>query len=367
MATRKRCREPRPKAVPMAQFLRFRWAKSISEIETANNKEIGKGLLREARHIKKMKKQGRLNIENGFESFISACKRRIPKREWPVVYSHSELGRRFAYCIAKTREGKTKEKDHALLEVVKRIGIFHDIGKTFIAKYLLNKERGTWFGIGKGAQMSDEERAIMRFSHLGAGLRFLELYGEFIKEECFHHMAFLIAGHHMAFDGEGSASAPAYWPKALEAYLQIGESLTGSSAPIAARIMRAADVYSAIAENRFYLRPEQRITESEGDFESDDAALGALIAVAGIDVDPEMVKYLLIGKYNLSEEDAEGSILNLACRRPEWLKRRDGDLTFAKMFVYPSPNFRQILETRNRSWDSPMTTRVLSLIGSEAG
>ena len=347
--------------IPVVQYFLFRRAKSAAEVEALNAKVTEKGLKEEARMAGRLLKEGILTRGNGLDAFVSACERRMGSPEWHRVREHSERVRRFSYCITETlqkdrrREGKRVERTE--LEVVGKLAGFHDIGKTLIAPYLINREDGTWFDIGRGMRIDfGKELAVLRLSHVEAGMRFLGLYRQFMSEAEYGYAKQVIGWHHIAFDGIGTASAPSY-PERIGGTV-MKDYIEECGIPEVARIIRAADVYSAIMENRFYLSESEKVVPNVTGIRAADAALGMLIAVAGTDVDPGMVEHLIVGKYGVQPEMARDVVSNLACRKADWLKEKGGDIRFSLEWVIPKDSFRDVIfnQGRRSEWDEPLSS-----------
>lgn len=344
-----RATKKRPR-IPLLQYIRFTRSKSKQETRLLNEHIIGRELEKETRIAEKLQKRGELRPGNGLEMFLETCRRRLGDPRWRRVLEHSENVRRFAYCIAMVREiQKNRPIDGVLLDVVAKVAGYHDIGKTMIAPYLMNREDGTWGGIGKGKRIDfRKELEVLRLSHLDAGMRLLQLYMDFMSKKEYVNSKWIIGGHHLAYDGEGTASAPSY-PDKIDG-IDVTGFVRGRGLPEVARIMRTADVYSAIMENRFYLAESERVVTKVTGIKADDAALGLLIAVAGTDVDPEMVKCLMIGKYKARSWIAESAVTGLACRQSERLKERGGDIRFSLERVIPMGIFWEVIgQPANRS------------------
>lgn len=342
--------EKRP-GIPPVQYFRFRRAKDRAEVEALNECITAKELRKEARIAEK-------SVERGLDAFISSCRRRLQHPEWRRVHEHSERVRRFAYCIAESIQERGaeagREADRDSLSIMGKIAGYHDIGKTLIAQYLVNREDGTWGGIGKGERIDfDKELPVLRQAHVGAGLRFLRLYKRLMSTFEYEYAKWIIGGHHLAYDGVGSASAPSY--PALD------RGIKQDSVPEAARIIRAADVYSAIMENRFYLSESEKVAARARGINAADAALGMLITVAGTDVDPLMVEHLIAGKYGVDPSVAKQVVRNLACRRSDWLRDKGADIKFSLDWVLPKECFMDVISHpgRRSEWDEPMGSMTM--------
>ena len=110
-------------------------------------------------------------------------------------------------------------KSQVNLEDIQQAAMLHDIGKIFIPQEILNKS---------GA-LTSEERKIVEF-HSELGYELLKSMGN-VKPE----VLALVKYHHQTANGEG-------YPKGDENY--------GSE--LAVQILRSADIYSALTEDRSY-------------------------------------------------------------------------------------------------------------------
>ncbi|HZX26182.1 MAG TPA: HD domain-containing phosphohydrolase [Telluria sp.] len=127
------------------------------------------------------------------------------------------------------------------------MSILHDVGKLYIPDEILKKP----------GKLDAEEWAVMR-RHPEHGLRIL-------GDNPFYAMARDIAvGHHESVDGSG-------YPHGLQ----------GEAIPLAARIVRVADMFDALTSRRPYKEPW-----------SVEAALDLLRGQAGTQVDPQVVAAL---------------------------------------------------------------------------
>jgi len=340
--------------IPLRQYLEFRKAKDAGDVDLLNYRCMEKELDRERHIARSHEKHGDLFSGNGLDMFLAACKRRLSEARWHRVLDHSENVRRYAYCIALTHERQKglegKVMDDMMVDVVAAVAGYHDIGKTIIAEYLINREDGTMFGMGKGERIDfKKELTVLQNAHVEAGVRMLEIYRNFMSEEVFQMAKWIIGGHHLAFDGDGTASARSY-PKEIDG-VDMKKRIIENGLPPVARIIRAADVYSAIMENRFYLAESERVVTKVVNMEPDDTALGLLITVAGADVDPFMVKCLLIGKYKVAPHIAAAVVDDLSCKEKSCLKQRGGDIKFSLENVIPEPSFLEIVTgRRNTDW-----------------
>ncbi len=360
MATRKRVLKrrvndvkDRKPLIPLGQYLLFSGEKSRADIAAINQEIVEERLKKERRIARNLMRSGALRRGNGLAMFSEACKRRVRMPQWYRVDDHSERVRRYACCIANAMGA-----DPDLFRIVMKVSGFHDIGKTLIAEYLINKEDGTENGHGKDVALTYDELMVLRPSHIEAGVRFVKLYASHMSELERSLTAWIVGGHHIAFNGKGSASGRGYYPQTI---MQegTGAHMKGKNIPLEARVVRCADVYSAIMESRFYLDKSRRFVERVSGMDKDDAALGPLISVAGTDVDPEMVEYLIMGRYDVDQNDAKAIVMALACRERKVLEEKGGDLDFSINHVLPDDSFLGLLSVKTGKWDRPMDTQVL--------
>lgn len=339
--------------IPLGQYLLFSGEKSRADIAEINQEIVEEELKEEKRIARRLWNSGDLRPGNGLFAFTQACKRRIKMPQWYRVDDHSERVRRYACCIA---DAMGAEPD--MFRIIMNVSGFHDIGKTLIAQYLINKEDGTENGHGKDVPLTFDELMVLRPSHIEAGVRFVRLYANYMSELERNLTAWIIGGHHMAYNGKGSASGRGYFPQTI---IQggLGAHMKGRNIPLAARIVRCADVYSAIMENRFYLDKSRRFLEGVKGMDKDDAALGPLISVAGTDVDPELVKCLIMGRYDVDQPDAEAIVMALACREMRVLEEKGGDIDFSLDHVLSDDSFLGLLPAKTGKWDRPMDSQVL--------
>jgi response regulator RpfG family c-di-GMP phosphodiesterase len=357
MATTRDIRAKAPERltrVPLLEFRRFKRAETKEEVQALNNSIMEREIGKEMRIAEQLEAKGTLEDGNGLSMFLSACRRRLRDRKWVRVLEHSDNVRKYAFCIARSwemlKEDKGIKRDLSFLNVVAKVAGYHDIGKTLIAPYLVNKEDGTWFGRGRGERIDFEtELPVLKPAHVEAGARLLKIYQDFMTMTSYEAVRWMIEGHHIAFDGKGTASGRSY-PEVMDD-VPVEYIARKGAIPEAARIIRAADVYSAITENRFYLAESERVVTRVTGMRADDAALGLLITVAGTDVDPEMVKCLMMGKYHVNEDIAQASVEDLCCSDHENLMIRGGDIRFALEKVLGREAFQDIIKNRDPSWD----------------
>ena len=106
----------------------------------------------------------------------------------------------------------------AMLTMIRRAALLHDIGKLSVSNAILEKP----------GKLNDAEWKVMRLHPAYTRLILREISG-------FDHLAFVAAAHHERLDGKG-------YP----------EGLTAEQMPLAARIIAVADVYQALSEKRPY-------------------------------------------------------------------------------------------------------------------
>lgn len=347
--------QERKPLIPLGQYLKFKDAKGKADVAALNQVIVEEELYIEREIVGKLMKSGDLRKGNGFKMFTQACKRRLGMPQWYREDDHSERVRRYSCCIADSMDA-----DPELFRIIMSVSGYHDIGKTLIAQYLMNKEDGAENGDGKGVDITYDELMVLRLSHVEAGVRFVKLYASCMTECERNLTVWIVGGHHMAQNGKGSAIGRGYYPQIIM-QKGMGAHMKGNNIPLVARIVRCADIYSAIMENRFYLDKSKSIVERVEGMAKDDAALGPLISVAGTDVDPEMVKYLIMGRYDVDQRDAEAIVMALACREMGVLEERGGDIDFSLDHVLSDDSFLDLIPVKTGQWDNPMDTQVLSM------
>jgi HD domain len=124
--------------------------------------------------------------------------------------------------------------------------LLHDVGKIGVPKEIVNK----------AAALSDEEWEVMR-RHTIMGQRMLDRVGGALKD-----VGEVVRASHERWDGSG-------YP----------DGLSGEAIPIAARIVCAADAFSAMTTDRPYRQARDR-----------DFAIGELRAQAGRQFDPDVAE-----------------------------------------------------------------------------
>jgi hypothetical protein len=246
---------------------------------------------------------------------------------------------------------------------------YHDIGKTLISPYLINREEGTLFGIGRGTRIDfEKELSVLRLSHVIAGMRLLRLYKEYIDPEEYLLMRMVIGCHHVAYDGIGTASAPSYPDRiGME---EVGNFIINKNGtvktnqfPDIVKIIRTADVYCAALENRFYLSESERLValaKTEG-ISPEDAAAGLTITVAGTDVDPKMAACLLTAMYDVNFEKAEQIVRKLSCRDAKLLRKRGKDVEWTLAEVIRRRRFLHLIEKKRSGWKKRVDTGLFLL------
>lgn len=131
----------------------------------------------------------------------------------PYTKGHSERVWRIALEIAKQMEFPSRE-----INILKEMGILHDIGKLVIDTHILHKK----------GPLTEEEWEVIK-SHPLIGVRLLE------PVEAFHPGLPIVRFHHERYDGRG-------YPNGL-----IGETI-----PRLARIISVADAFDAMISPRPY-------------------------------------------------------------------------------------------------------------------
>lgn len=143
------------------------------------------------------------------------------------------------------------------------IAMLHDIGKIGVPDSILNKP----------GKLTDEERRIIQ-QHPAIGAEILKNYTA-LKD-----VAYGAKYHHERYDGTGYC-----------------EGLSGKDIPLVARIIGVADTYDAMSSKRCYRDPL-----------SSEYIVGELKRVAGTQLDPEIVPYMIemiedgTAPINLSED-----------------------------------------------------------------
>lgn len=143
------------------------------------------------------------------------------------------------------------------------IAMLHDIGKIGVPDSILNKP----------GKLTDEERRIIQ-QHPAIGAEILKNYTA-LKD-----VAYGAKYHHERYDGTGYC-----------------EGLSGKDIPLVARIIGVADTYDAMSSKRCYRDPL-----------SSEYIVGELKRVAGTQLDPEIVSYMIemiedgTAPINLSED-----------------------------------------------------------------
>lgn len=161
----------------------------------------------------------------------------------PYSYKHSMEVARFAAQIA-TRMGLRLGE----VEMVKLAGQLHDIGKMGTPDEILHKP----------GSLTGEEWALMR-KHPSDGAKVLKYFSQF------HPGVDLVLSHQEHYDGSG-------YPNGL----------AGQQIPIGARIIHVVDAYQAMTSDRVYRKAM-----------APSVALERLVAAAGTQFDPEIVKALI--------------------------------------------------------------------------
>jgi hypothetical protein len=364
--------------IPVAVFEKYEGA-SPEEKRKFNKEEIKRELRKEARIVRDLARRGILNRGNGVEIFGRTCERRLLLPHCGEVRFHSRQVRDFAKRIALRRVEVKKEGDKkgepvstATLRVIANTAGNHDIGKTLISEYLLNRENGT--EDGRGARRIDflTELPILRESHVEAGMSLLELYRPYIDKTEYRLMRLIIGGHHIAYDGIGTAMAPSYpervGPLVVSDEIESENGIvTKNKLAVAQKIIRTADVFSAILENRKYLNESERLIEQidiKG-VTNEDKVLGLLITVAGIDADPKMVSILMMCMYEVSFKKAYGVVERFRHEDPKKLSIKGEDIGWACKRVLKRRRFLNLGRMRNIKWREKIDTGEFLSVGQD--
>lgn len=369
MTTRRAAgKKKKQKRIPLIQFIRFRLARSKGRVEELNSRYMHKELRKEERILRRLVRKKKITKENGAEYFKEMCERRMEGAHWSRTREHSVLVRDVGFKMAleneQVRRSLGKRAEQVVINVIANMAGYHDVGKTLTAPYLINREDGTWFGWGRGKRIDfEKELSVLRVSHIEAGMKLLELYRGFIDEKEYGLMRLLMGAHHVAYDGQGSASAPSYPDRIGRKYVSEmirvkNGKVVLNQFPDVVKIIRTADVFCAALENRFYLSQSERLVNmaKQGGLGAEDAALGLTIAVAGTDVDPNMVACLMMAMYKIDYEDAKKVVRKLSCREPRWLCRKGADIRWTLQEVVKRQRFLQSIGEKKESWRKKVDT-----------
>lgn len=358
----------RNRKIPLFQFLRFRQAKTRDAVHQKNQGFMRRELDKEKKVMERLVRTGEITKENGADCFKETCERRLDGPHWHRIRQHSVLVRDVGFKIAmeneKIRRSVGKRAEQAVVNVIANVAGYHDVGKTLTAPYLINREDGSLFGLGRGQRIDFEtELPVLRVSHVEAGMKLLALYKDFIDPQEYILMKLLVGAHHVAYNGQGSASAPSY-PDTIgnadvAGLIRIKDGrVMHNQFPDVVRIIRTADVFCAALENRFYLSQSERLINMarRGGVEAEDAALGLVISVAGVDVDPNMVACLMMAMYKIDFEDAKRIVRKLSCHEQGWLDRRGADIKWTLQEVLKRQRFLKAIGEKNESWRKKVNT-----------
>jgi HD-GYP domain len=165
-------------------------------------------------------------------------------------------GHSVAVCKTSHRLARELDVDAGELPTVTLGALMHDIGKVFVDGRVL----------GKAAPLTAAEMESIRLH---------PLLGEALLAPTLHHEIVLgiVRWHHERWDGGG-------YPDGLE----------GASTPLGARIVAAADAFTAMRESRAY-RPGRSLEES----------IDELHRLSGLQFDPACVEALvgLVGRKDM--------------------------------------------------------------------
>jgi len=129
------------------------------------------------------------------------------------IYEHSQKVSYLSYVL-----GKNLGLDDYQLEQLKLASLYHDIGKTKIPGYIINKP----------GPLNEAEWKIMR-SHAMLGYQIL------LKDNDLKEIAYYVKHHHERYDGQG-------YP----------DGLKKEEIPIISRIIAVVDAFDAMTSNRPY-------------------------------------------------------------------------------------------------------------------
>jgi len=368
-----RRKRPTSQQIPVLQYARFRLARTRESVEGLNQRFIQRELAKEKALVEGMAASGALTKENGAAVFKQMCERRLCGEEWERTRIHSVLVKDIAFKIAikneELRRSVGKRPEQVCAKVIANCAGNHDIGKTLIAPYLINREDGTVFGIGRGLRIDfARELPVLRLSHVEAGMQLLALFKDYINPEGYMLMKLLIGGHHIAYNGKGSGSAPSY-PGHIGS-VKVSEMISlkkgrvrNNQFPDIVKIVHTADVFCAALENRFYLQESERFMNMAKlvGVGGEEAALGLVIAVAGIDVSPRIVACLMMAMLDISYDEAKGRIRDLACPDASYIEKRGEDIKYTLSEVIKKGKFRHILAKKKEDWKDKMDTGLFLL------
>jgi putative nucleotidyltransferase with HDIG domain len=199
----------------------------------------------EVQRIKRLKRRIAGLSEQAEKMFIQSIWGLVQALEAkdPYAKKHSENVTNYAIGIAQAMNISPRQ-----LEVIRRAGMIHDIGKIGVPDAILSKP-GT---------LTPRERRIIE-QHPLIAVRILEKMS-FLEQEIA-----IVRGHHEKWNGQG-------YP----------DGLSKTSIPIGARIMALADTFDALTSNRSY-----------HDSRSLDEAVKIMVDSSGYDFDPEVVESLV--------------------------------------------------------------------------
>lgn len=273
----------------------------------------------------KCKDQGINGLAKAAMERLSASKNK--KECWPYTKKHSmEVGFLAYLIVREARRHKLPEAKDINPDLVFIGGLLHDIGKTFLPAAIVIKELGVdllSFRLFRGVNLTEVERRLLRYEHITAGTTFERLFGRGPHIR----VVFDITGlHHVSYNGLDNG-APSY-----------PSLICGKDLPFHSRVAKTADFVSAVRPRHY---------RQDNAIQTIDDAIAYAVSVAGIELDPLTVTYLLTGFYDISQEDASEAIRRYA--NPGGQKAVS-DIPqarqYAKEFVASNPFFRQMAKNR---------------------
>lgn len=173
----------------------------------------------------------------GIQALVRATDRRlhgIDGSRWNYTRRHSREVATLSYVIAR-EAGADKTLAFAY-------GLAHDIGKTFLPRALLAKERGVEIGplrILQGMKMTDIERNALRYGHIMLGSAYARLFWCWDHNQEMTVARDVIGLHHVTYDGLDSTH-PSY-----------PSGLRGKDLSLYCRIAKTADFVSAVRPRHY--------------------------------------------------------------------------------------------------------------------
>jgi hypothetical protein len=321
-------------------FSFYEGEKQDYRLDADNRQHILRELEKEEAQARKLTKKGLLHAGNGLTAFVEACRRRIGVKETFGAYRYRTLMKHSAQveftcrCVAR---GMPTEATR----IITAAGFCHDVGHTMLLPTL----RGS-----RDHEMTAGALRTLRTSHLQAGVLLLDLYRGFMEPQEHELARLVIEAHHVAYDGKGTKNAPSYPERVGERgkYIVAEEILKSPHTrvvrknllPEVVRIAHTADVFSAVILKK---RPavKDRLGGLTGHPEID-AALAVLVTVAGTDLDPEMVRRLMVHGFGVPKLTANLILKNLPCEEISELREESKDMRHAQQVVLTDEHFQRV-------------------------